>query len=1135
MPLLRLSIALVFFAAAFAQEFRATLQGTVIDPSKATIPSAEVVLRNVDTGIERRTKTDEAGYYLFSFVPPGNYSLTVSAAGFRTRIQEQISLSLNQNARQDVELALGAAAETISVVADVSIVQPESSSLGSVVNQQIVDNLPFKGHASMTMYNLTTGVVANRYAEDTRPNDLFTNVLFAANGAPDASSDVSVDGVPNTIDLNRSANVSWWVPAMESVAEFKLQMGTLPAEYGRSAGSIMNVVIKSGTNTLHGAAYDYFRNAALDANLFFSRGQNQKLASFGVNTFGGSLGGPIYLPKIYDGRSRSFFYVNFEGSREGNAINYTYSVPTAKMRKGDFSEVSNPIYDPFSVHTVGSAPIRDPYPGNIIPVSAQDPVAQKIMTYYPEVNRPSSNPATPWVQNSGFSGKWPRNYNMLVVKLDHQLTPRHQTFMRMNYGTARLVYPYYWEGIATAGRDINTRPHFGVALNETFSISSRTTWDMRLGYTRGTEQFRPWSDGFDLGLLGFPSSYQSLVQYASFPAISVSGFQSLAGSRWYEQPGDTWSIQSSVSMQRGRHLFKTGGDGRLVRGNWFTATNTSGTFSFAQAQTGGPRADTPLTSSGFSMASLMAGYGSGSITYNSGVSVRDLFYALYFQDDYRVTPKLTLNLGVRWEYPAPRTERYDRTVRGFDRGATNPLQAPGMNLRGGVLYAGVNGQPRGLYDPDRNNIAPRLGFAYSLSSKTVLRGGYSLSYIPVLGAIQPLGYSVTTPVVSSTDGITPKDLLRNPFPSGLLPLTGNSLGLLTMVGQNVTFVEPGDRTPTFHNWQFNIQRALPSQTLFEAAYVGSRAIRIFGGLDAATGFSEQLNQFDPQYLSMGTALLQTVPNPLYGVITTGSLSGRTVAQSQLLRPYPQFAAVTRREPALGNSVYHSMQLRVEKRMVHGVTALVSYTLAKNIGDTTTAQNAYDRTKERAVTSFDVPQRLTVSATWELPFGQRRRFLSNAGAFANHVIGGWRLSTWNTFQSGFAMGFGLSKATAGAGGSRPNAAGDPTEGISGSISSRLNRYFNTAAFSQPADFTFGNLSPRLSSVRNPGMNNTNLTLSKTFQIREALKLDFRASSFNLLNHPVFSGPNTTFGDASFGRIFSQANQSRQTEFVLKLVF
>ena len=1121
---------------ASAQEFRATLQGTITDPTKGAIPGAQVTLRNVDTSIERKGAADESGHYLFPFLPPGTYSLTVSAAGFKTNVQGQIGLSVNQNARLDVELALGASAETISVVSDVLLVQPESSTLGSTVRRDIIETLGLKGHSSLMMYNLSPGVVSTRYGEDIRPNDTASNMLFGANGAPMASSDVAVDGVPNNVDLDRGATLAQWVPAVDSVAEFKLQSGTLPAEYGRSGGSFVNVVIKSGTNDVHGSAYDYLRNSILDANLFFSRGRDQKLAAFGANTFGGSLGGPIYLPKLYNGRSRSFFFVSFEGAREGNALNYNYNVPTIKMRSGDFSEVPNAIFNPYSAHSVSETWIRDPFAGNIIPALVQDPVGRKIMTYYPEPNFTSSTPATPWVLNYSFSSKWPRNYNMLVVKSDHQLGPRHQAFVRVNYGNAKLVYPHYFEGIAAPGRQVNIRPHYGVALNDTYSISSRTTLDMRLGWARGIERFIPWSDGFDASKeLGMPSYFPNMQQSRAFPTIGVTGFLGLSGTWNYEEPGDTWSLQSSISMQRGKHLFKTGGDSRLIRGNFFRNANPGGTFSFGLTQTGGPNVYTPAVGTGFGMASLMVGYGSGSVDLNTRLSVQNFYYAFYFQDDYRVSSKLTLNLGIRYEYETPRTERYDRTTRGFAYNTANPLKVPGLDLRGGLLYASVDGSPRGLYEPDRNNVAPRIGFAYSLTSKSVLRGGYALSYVPVLGTVQPTGFSVSTPWVPTTDSITFTAPLSNPFPNGPLTAIGSSQGLLTLVGQNVAFVEPADKTPRFHNWQFNIQRQFPSQTLIEVGYVGSRTIGTFGGLDAAGVPSEQINQLDPRYLSMGPALLEQVPNPFYGIITSGSLAGKTVQRAQLLRPYPQYTSVVRQFPAFGNIVYHSMQLQMQKRMAQGVTAVISFTASKSINDLTTAQNNYDRKAERAVSAFDIPRRLTVSVAWRLPFGKNRFFVSGASRLLDLAIGGWELASFDTFQTGLPLGFGLARGTLGAGGTRPNAAGDPTAGISGSIESRLSRYFNTSAFSQPPDYTFGNLSPRLASVRSPGMNNINLTLSKTFPIVERLKLEFRGSAYNLLNHPVFSGPNTSFGDPSFGRISGQANFGRQMEFAMKLVF
>jgi hypothetical protein len=1111
-----------------AQEFRATLQGTVSDPTQAAISGADLVLRNVDTAIERQTTSDNLGHYVFQFLPPGSYSLQTKAAGFKSSLREGIRVSLGENIRLDVELEVGQLTETVNVVGQVAMVSSESSALGGVVRKEIIDSLPLKGHSSLFMFTLATGVVNNRYGEDTRPNDTITNVSYAANGSPVASGSVSVDGVSNVVNVNRGVNISQWVPQVDAVAEFKLQMGTMPAEYG--GPSIMNIVIKSGTNEVHGSAYEYLRNAALDANLWFNNASGRRLARYGSNTYGFSVGGPVWFPQVYNGKNRTFFFFNFEGSREGNGLSPLINVPTDRMRAGDFSELPQPIFDPFSSRSVGGVPTRDPFPGNLIPQSRQDPVGRNLMTFWPRPNQAGPDPRRPHVQNHSASFKWPRDYDSIVMKFDHHSSSRNQMFVRMNLGEGRLVFPFSFDAVATSGRNRVKRPHFGVALNDTMLINPTTTVDLRLGYARGVENNRPWSDGFDLASLGFPASYLRLIQSPAFPQIGVSEMETLANSPYIYDPGDTWSLQPNISMQRGRHLVKAGADLRLSRGHYFRNTTPAGAFSFGVGQTGGPRADTPAATSGFGLASMLVGFGSGSMPFNTGVSIQNVYYGLYVQDDFRVTPRLTLNLGLRWEYETPRTERFDRTTRGFAYNTASPLRVPGLDLRGGLLYAGAGGLPRGLYDPDKNNFGPRVGFAYSLTRATVLRGGYALSYIPVIGSVEPVGYSNTTPWVSSTDGgITVRDRLSNPFPNGLLPPIGNSQGLLTLVGQDISFVDPGGRAPRFHTWQFDVQRELPSQFLVELGYVGTRGI----GLIAP---SERLNQVPSSAFSQGTALTQTVPNPFFGVLTSGALSGSTIQRQRLLVPYPHFPSVTRLNPAYGNSVYHSAQLRVEKRLAHGVAALLSYTISKNMTDLATAQDAYNRQANRAVGDFDVPQRLTVAGAWDLPFGRGRHWMKDASRAADLLLGGWQLSTFSTFQGGFALGFGVQGGTYPAGVSiRPNVAGDPTSGISGSHSQRLGRYFNTDAFTRPDNFTLGNAAPRIHTVRNPGMNNVNLTLSKTFAVVERAKIEFRASWFNALNHPVFSGPNTTVGNANFGRISGQANISRQTEFAMRVLF
>ncbi|MEK7405310.1 MAG: carboxypeptidase regulatory-like domain-containing protein, partial [Acidobacteriota bacterium] len=432
-------------------------------------------------------------------------------------------------------------------------------------------------------------------------------------------------------------------------------------------------------------------------------------------------------------------------------------------------------------------------------------------------------------------------------------------------------------------------------------------------------------------------------------------------------------------------------------------------------------------------------------------------------------------------------------------------------------------------DSDWNNFGPRIGFAWSLNNRMVIRGGYALSYIPIVTSVINLGYTLDTPWVSTTDGgITVKDRLSNPFPAGKLEPTGNSQGLATLVGQGVRYVDPADVYPQYHNYQLSIQRALPSKSVIEVAYVASRGIRL-----KSPGIN--VNQLPAEYFSMGTALTRQVANPFYGVLTTGSLSGSTVSQMQLLRPYPQFTGVTRTDPGYGSSVYHSLQIKYEKRMAHGLAALVAGTISKNISDLHTPQNIYNLKPERALTEIDAPSRLSAALAWEVPVGRGRQFLGALNRAADLAIGGWQVSSSVIFQDGMPMAFGVTGGTYVGNSIRPNVVGDPSEGASGPHVRRLNRYFNTTAFARPPDFTLGNLAPRIGSVRSPGNNTINVSLSKVFAIREGVRLEFRATAFNLPNHPVFGAPNTTFGSAAFGTVSSQVNNGRQVELGARILF
>ena len=1115
-----------------AQDFRSTLQGSVTDSQGASVALAQVTLKNIGTGVERTMATDGEGAYLFQFLTPGNYQVSVKAAGFRGLVRGGIELAVTQTLRLDLPLAIGDTAETVEVTASVGTIETETTSLGTAIRQEVRDNLPLKGRSSLFMFTLTPGVVNNRYGEDTRPNDTITNVLFSANGAPVAATDVFVDGVANTVNVNRGVNISGWVPAVDAIGEFKLEVGSLSSEFGRSGGSMTNIVVKSGTNQIHGTLYEFFRNSKLDANQYFARGQGRKLAAFGANTYGFAVGGPVVIPKLYDGRNRTFWFTNFEGAKEGNAIDFLGSTPTAKMRAGDFSEAPQVIYDPFSVATVNGAPTRTPFAGNVIPQNRQDPVAQKVMTYYPVANRTPPNAAQPWANNFSFGGKWPRNYNMTTVKVDHKFSDRFTTFARVNYGTALLIFPFQFDGIATDGRNVVNRPNFGISWGSTFLLGPRRTLDLRLGYARAKEDNQPWSAGFDLAALGMPSSFVSSLQSPSFPQMRVNGFMNLAGSGLVNDPGYTYTFQPNLSEQRGKHLLRYGADLRLLYGNFFRNTSGPGNYAFTNAWTNGPRADTPLATTGFPMASMLLGTAaSGSIDRNTGVSILNRYYGFFVQDDFRVTSKLTLNLGIRYEYETPRTERYNRATRGFDRTAANRLGT--QNVLGALSYA--TSDNRGIYNADRNNFAPRLGLAYSFDTKTVVRMGYALNYVPVVGSVEAVGFSVTTPMVTTQDGITPLNRLSNPFPQQLQPVGANPAAFL---GQNVSFVDPADRTPIYHTWNVNVQRQLFARSILQVGYIGGKGVRLTSEVSIGNNINENLNQVDPRFLSEGQNLLTVVENPYFGAVATGPLSGRTVQRQQLLRPFPAYGNITRNLPTFGSSSYHSLQAKFETRNYKGLTTIFSYTMAKNLTDIQAYQNTYNRAVERGPAAFDVPQRLTTTVSWDLPVGRGRGYGRQMSKAMDAAIGGWNMAMFNTFQSGFPLSFSVVQNTlflAGAGGQRPNVVGDPMAGVSGNVQDRLLRYFNPAAFGQPANFTFGNAPARASWLRNPGMNNWNLTLTKTFSVTERLKVNLRGSSFNLMNRAVFGGPNTTFGVAQFGQISNQANISRQHEVVLRILF
>ena len=601
----------------------------------------------------------------------------------------------------------------------------------------------------------------------------------------------------------------------------------------------------------------------------------------------------------------------------------------------------------------------------------------------------------------------------------------------------------------------------------------------------------------------------------------------------------------------GSHVFRFGFEGRLLRHSIDTPQSPDGNFSFPVSMTQGPDPTKASPTGGSGLASMLLGLGSGTMIQNNKVfSTQSFYYAWYFGDDWRISSKLTLNLGMRYEITVPRTERHDR-MNYFDPNVASPLAGPAgiPDLRGGLVFVGVDGAGPRQFPIIWSNVAPRLGFAYQLDSKTIVRGGGGIFYVPPAtgsaGIIGNFGYATTTSFVGSQDGLTPYSYLSNPFPTGLTPITGNSLGLLTGLGQAMTEPLSTATVPYTENWSIGIQRELPGAMVIDATYVGNHSVNLLAGAEG----NLNLNQLTAQQMALGSSVLQEVANPFYGLITTGPLASAKIPEYYLLRAFPQFTSVGLLYPQGSDSVYHALQLKVEKRLAHGLNFLLSYAAQKliddnsineNLGHNAGSQDYWCRKCDRSVSANDVSQRFVYSAVYQLPFGRGRKFGSGWSPFVDAVLGGWQTNGIMTFQTGFPLNVGngvnttLGSASAGGQSLRPNNNGQSAN-LAGPIEGRLNKYFNTSVFSPATPFTFGTTGRTLPDVRGPGIRNLDFSIFKNFRIHERLTAEFRGEAFNLSNTVQFGMPNTTLNSNQFGVISSQANAPRQVQVGLKLLW
>lgn len=1107
----------------------ASLTGRVTDSSGALIPGATVVVRSVETGIRTETATNAEGYYVLPLLPPGAYALEVTKEGFRPVRDPNIKLAVQQAARLDLTLEVGAVTETVEVTGRQILLESESATMGQVVQGKQVTELPLLGRNPYALGMLVAGVRPAAGVNDVPVNQINQSSV-SINGQRGNTNEYLLDGAPNSAP---SQNQPVVYASVDAVAEFKIETNAFSAEYGRAAGGVFNVVTKSGTNELHFTLYDFLRNDKLNANNWFANRAGRNRPPFKFNQFGGAGGAPII-------RNRTFVFGSVEFVRWVEGVTFNNTVPTAPQRAGDFTQTRNgagqviQIYDPATTRRVGNVFQRDLFPGNLIPTTRFDPVARNLLRFYPAGNT-DGNPVT-GVNNWVCTDANNTNKDTYAARIDHHFNSSNRIFGRFNYDDSPI------DRAVSYGKDNPGSPGSGFQIFErrngviedvhTFTPSLLGTF--RYSFTRLGNFRTLYSQGFDPATLGFPASFVNEVEPRGFPVIRPTGYSDLGNSSIIRLGNNVHAWQAQALKTFSSHTLRTGFEYRVIQFNNYQPADASTLFTFGNQWTQGPNAAQASANAGHGLASFLLGIASGSVQSVPRVAQTSRYSALYVQDDWRLTPRLTLNLGLRYDYESPRKDRFDQLAN-FDFAGAPPLRAPGLNLRGTLAYAGQNALSRYQAEPDRNNIAPRFGIAFKLSPKMVIRSGAGLFFAANTGvgtgsaAFGVSGYEASTTVVTSLDGVTPVTYLSNPFPSGINKPSGNSLGTATLLGQSVAFFERGNIIPYSGQWNFNIQRELPDAWLFEVGYAGSRGVKFPQG--------RVMNQLPDALLTLGNDLRTQVPNPFFGQISSGPLSGATVSRAQLLRPYPHFDGVTSNLSTWAGSNYHALQTKLEKRYARGLTMLVSYTFSKMIDDSTGVwngealgggggfQNWNNLRADRSVSELDQTHRFVATGVYELPFGK-----SLKGA-AGKLIKGWEIGAIASMYSGGPLGIGsaVNNTFSQGGGQRPHWTG---------VSPRLSnpspdRWFDTTQFQAPPAYTFGNAGRTFSSSRSDGTGRVDVTLSKNTNVTERVVVQFRAEFFNIANTPRFAPPNVSFGAAPFGVVSAMGDTSRIVQFGLKL--
>jgi hypothetical protein len=1190
----------------FGQGFQGGVRGSLKDAG-GVVPGVEVVLTNEQTNVKRSTVTNERGEYVFANVDPGNYGIKASLQGYKTVDRGGIRVATQQFLTLDLVMEVGAIEESVTVTGAAPLIETSNASQGTVLDTQALQSLPAPGRNAFMIGTTVPTVVPSGDTQFNRQQDQTNASLISLGGGTRRGNNYTLDGVPITDLRNRqSAN-----PTIEALDDVKVQVHTYDAEMGRTGGGVFNTTLRSGTNNFHGTGFYQTRPIAGQTNNYFAEKARIAAQAAGDTVTasknakpnspyylgGGAFGGPIV-------KNRTFFWFAGENYTDTQTRNASELMPTALERQGNFSQTTRNgvpvvIYDPLT---------RQPFAGNLIPAGRLNPVAQAMLKYLPNPDVERSNGQTNYDRVSLIKSSWTQEY---TGKVEHKFSDKvsltgFYLWNRSNepcanyFGSADQNDP---NRFADPGDYILVRRPKILAINNTWVLSDSSVMALRYGMTRFPDN-NTLSLPFDPSTLGFSSNFINQIQLQKFPQVRIRGYdlffgRTLGAINPTQINWKSTSANATFSKFIGTHTFKAGGDFRKIGVDTLISGNGAGFFDFEKDTTSSDGFATGSDLNGNSFASFLLGFPSANsgrqstLTTTTPLNVFAYYYGGYLQDDWRVNSKVTVNYGLRIEHEDGLREQNNNFGVGFDPKMTSALstiQIPGTidptgatagrTVAGGLMYAGVDGNKITQGNPPKVKWSPRVGAVYSLNSKTVVRGGYGVYWAPynypapdtTASNYGQVGFTQNTP--SPQTAPTPTVSLSNPFPNGIVQPLGNSLRALSGVGTSISYVDQNSTAPRVQQWSIDVQRELPGAMAINFQYLGSRGDHL--SLGGSNDTAVNINQLDPKYLALGSALTQAVPNPFFGNPSAGPLSSQpTLTRGQLLRPYPQFLDINARHVLEGKSRYHAGVVEWSRRMIHGVGGRVSYTysilkdnqigegnfysaggnnpinafnyIASAPGCTSTSFAAcYNPDADYTYGLLDVPHRFIIAPMFELPFGRGRKFGANSSV-VEWIAGGWQIVPAINIQSGFPLAViqGDNTGLLGGGVQRPNLISGVELATPGSFEDRqassdhpTAKWLNPAAFSAAAANTFGNAPRTITDLRSPRQANVDVSFGKNLRFGTK-SAQLKIETLNLLNRVnvrALNGRNTyATGSATFGGTAVQAGFMRITQIMLRFSF